>query len=53
MYTARRTAEIEKKAKNEDPRLVNKNVVYLLKERRRFKETGVGSLFTKEKKSEI
>ena len=33
--------------------LVNKSVVYLLKKRRRFKETGVESLFTKEKKSEI
>ncbi len=53
MYTVDETAEIEKKAKNENLELVNKGVVYLLKKRRRFKETGVGSLFTKEKKSEI
>ena len=51
MYTVDETAEIEKKAKNEDPELVNKSVVYLLRQRRRFKETGVEGLFTKEKKS--
>ena len=34
MYTVQRTAEVEKKAKNEDPELVNKNEVYLLKKRR-------------------
>lgn len=34
MYTVDETVEIEKKTKNEEPELVNKNVVYLLKKRR-------------------
>ena len=53
MYTGLRAWGLIKNRKNKDPELVNKNVVYLLKKRRRFKETGEGSLFTKGKKREI